>query len=221
MRLDLHIHSKYSRDAANGSPRDVLKRAKAAGLDGLAITDHNAIDGSLEAASLAREFGLVVVTGVEVSTASGHVLAYGVTDLIPRGLSVDETVRRVHELGGVAVAAHPKRFPSGIGLDIAMSGPFDGIETMNGGNPARGNAAARRIAESRGLSQTGGSDAHKPHEIGRSVTVLADAVTGDDVVDAIRKGTTRSDGRSRTAGEGIVYSYETLLEWVRGGFGRQ
>ncbi|MCU0859519.1 MAG: CehA/McbA family metallohydrolase [Thermoplasmata archaeon] len=221
MRLDLHIHSGYSRDAANGSPRDVLKRAKAAGLDGLAITDHNAIDGSLEAESLAREFGLIVVAGVEVSTASGHVLVYGVKDLVPRGLSVEDTVSRIHELGGVAVAAHPRRFPSGIGLEMAMSGPFDGIETINGGNPAGSNAAARRIAESRGLSQTGGSDAHKPHEIGRSVTVLEDATTGDDVVDAIRRGTARSDGRSRTAREGMVYSYETLLEWVRGGFGRQ
>ncbi len=221
MRLDLHIHSKYSRDAANGSPRDVLKRAKAEGLDGLAITDHNATEGSLEAASMASEFGLIVVAGVEVSTASGHVLAYGVEEPIPRGLSVEDTVRRVHELGGVAVAAHPKRFPSGIGLDIAMSGPFDGIETMNGGNPAGSNAAARRIAESRGLSQIGGSDAHKPHEISRSVTVIDAAATGADVVDAIRKGMARSDGRSRTTREGIVYSCETLVEWVRGGFGRQ
>ena len=221
MRLDLHIHSKYSRDAANGSPRDILKRVKSAGLDGLAITDHNSIDGSLEAAGMSKESGLVVVRGIEVSTASGHVLVYGVDEAIPRGLSIDETVRRAHELGGVAVAAHPKRFPSGIGLEAARSGPFDGIETVNGGNPSRSNAKARRIAEVRALSQTGGSDAHKPHEIGRSFTVFENPLTEDDVLEAVRRGVARSGGRSRTAKEGVVYSYETLLEWVRGGFGRQ
>jgi predicted metal-dependent phosphoesterase TrpH len=221
MRLDLHVHSKYSRDAANGSPRDVLKRAKAAGIDGIAITDHNAIEGSIEAASIASEFGLVVVRAVEVSTASGHVLAYGIGEVVPRGLPVEETVRRVRDMGGVAVAAHPRRFPSGMGLDMARSGPFDGIEVLNGGNPARSNSAARRVAETRHLSQTGGSDAHKPHEISRSVTVFESVSTEDDVIDAIARGAARAEGRSRTLKEGVVYSYETLLEWVRGGFGRQ
>lgn len=221
MRLDLHVHSKYSRDAANGSPRDIMKLVKGMGLDGLAITDHNAIEGSIEAAAAAREFGLIVVRGVEVSTASGHVLAYGVGEVIPRELTIEETAERVHALGGVVVAAHPRRFPSGIGLESARTGPFDGIEVLNGGNPERSNSAARRVAERRRISQTGGSDAHRPDEIGRVFTVVEDCSTEDDVVEAIRRGLAMADGRSRTFEEGVIYSYETLLEWIRGGFGRQ
>jgi len=221
MKLDLHVHTNHSRDAVNGSPREVLELAKRIGLDGLAITDHNVIEGSIEAASIAKEFGLVVVRGIEVSTASGHVVAYGVDEVIPRGLTINETSDRIRDLGGVAVAAHPKRFPSGMGLRAAASCRFDGIETINGGNPARSNIAARRVAEMRHLSQIGGSDSHRPHELGRAFTVFDAAQTEDDVVDAIRSGLARAEGRSSTVGEGTVYSYETLIEWVRDGLRRQ
>lgn len=220
MKLDMHIHSAYSRDAGNGPPKEVLKRCRAAGLDGLCISDHNAIAGSLEAYSLAKEHGLVVVRGVEVSTLCGHVLAYGVGELVPRSLSVEETVERVHALGGVAVAAHPRRFPSGVGLEVAGTVAFDGIEVLNGGNPRSSNRRAEAVAVRRGLARTGGSDAHKPHEIGRAYTVVEGAQSEGDVIEAIAKGSTSAGGRSRTASEGIVYSAEILLEWARGGFKR-
>src|SRR5512137_1739977 len=118
MKLDLHIHSTYSRDGT-ALPKEIVSRCKALGLDGLAITDHNAIRGSLEAVELAKMEGLFVVRGVEVSTADGHVLAYGVSELVPKGLSIQDTIDRIHSAGGIAVAAHPVRFPSGIGLERA------------------------------------------------------------------------------------------------------
>lgn len=219
MRLDLHIHSTYSMDGT-ASPSEILRRCREVGLSGLAITDHNAIEGALEAQAIGRSEGLLVVSGTEVSTSDGHVLAYGVREIIPRGLSAAETVDRIRAVGGVAVAAHPVRFPSGIGLELAGRVPFDGTEVLNGGNSSRANKAALVLAQRLGTSQTGGSDAHRIGEIGRSWTVIEGAHTEDQVLDAIRKGLARAGGRSRTVTEGAVYSVETLVQWLKGGMNR-
>ena len=219
MKLDLHIHSMHSRDGT-ASPADIIRRCRQLGLSGLAITDHNAIAGSLEAQSLGRSKGMLVVSGLEVSTSEGHVLAYGVREVVPRGLSVAETIDKVKAAGGVVVAAHPVRFPSGIGLELAASGAFDGIEVLNGGNSGRANRSASRLAEKVGTSQTGGSDAHRLREIGRSFTVLEGVFTEDQVLDALKKGLARAGGRSRTLPEGVAYSLETLVEWLKGGMNR-
>lgn len=215
MKLDLHIHSRFSRDGT-GAPKDILKSAKKMGIDGLAIADHNAIDGALEAYSAGSSEGLLIVRAVEVSADEGHVLAYGVKELVPRGLSAAETIEKIHELGGVAVAAHPKRFPSGVGLGVARTCMFDAIEGLNGGSSRRSNAAAKRIAEARSLPMTGGSDAHEIEQIGKCYTVVEGASNEDDILEAIRKGRTSLGGRSRSPSEGLRYSVEILIEWLKG-----
>ncbi len=219
MKLDLHVHSTCSRDAT-APPKEVMSHCKKLGLDGLAITDHNAIAGSVEAYGLAKELGLIVVRGVEVSTGQGHVLALGVSELVPKGMTVAETIEKIHSLGGIAVAAHPKRFPSGIGLDVARRGRFDAIEAVNGGSSRRSNALARRVAEERRLPVTAGSDAHELLQLGKAYTVIEPCGTEDEVLDAIRKGRTQTGGRSRTRSEGVRYSIETLIEWLKGDFRR-
>lgn len=215
MKLDLHIHSSYSRDAS-APPKEILGRCAELGLGGLAITDHNSIEGSLQARAIAREHGLVLVRAVEVSAAEGHVLAYGVGELVPRGLSVADTIDRVHAQGGVAVAAHPKRFPSGVGLELAGTAPFDAIEVLNGGSSRRSNARARKIAEQKHSPVTAGSDAHALDQVGKAYSVIEGCGSEDEVLEAIRKGGVSIGGRSRSTGEGIVYSFETLVEWLRG-----
>lgn len=220
MRLDLHIHSRHSRDAT-ASTADIVRACRHVGLSGFSITDHNAIGGSLEARSLAREAGLLAVPGLEVSTSDGHVLAYGVRELVPRGLTAAETVERIEAAGGLAVAAHPVRFPSGIGLSLAESVGFHAIEVLNGGSSRSANRSALVLARRVGRPQTAGSDAHRLGEVGRSYTEIDGASTEDQVLDAIRKGLSRPGGRSRTRAEGVAYSVETLAEWLRGGLRRQ
>jgi len=215
MNLDLHIHSTYSRDGT-ASPEDIIRRCTHAGLSGCAITDHNAIGGSLKAHSFARNQSLVIVRGVEVSAQEGHVLAYGVNELIPRGLAVEETVIRIRDAGGIAVAPHPHRFPSGIGIGLAREHDFDAIEILNGGSSARSNALARSIAESRRSPVTGGSDAHTIDQVGKAFTVLDSASSEEEVIEAVRKGMARVGGRSRSRREGLAYSVETFIEWVKG-----
>ena len=219
MKIDLHIHSDYSRDAS-GSPKDILRQCRSIGLDGVAITDHNAIKGSLEAFSIAKEEGVIVVRGVEVSALEGHVLALGVGDLVPRDLPVEETINRIHASGGICVAAHPKRFPSGIGLDLTRDAKFDAIEIVNGGSSSSSNKRAKRVADRKRTAVTAGSDAHALDQVGRAYTIIDGVDSEDDVLEAIRKGMTSVGGRSRTGTEGLRYSWETFVEWLRGDFRR-
>lgn len=219
MKFDMHIHSSYSRDGT-ALPSVILRRCKHLGLSGIAITDHNSIEGSYEARSLAKSEGVLVVSGLEVSTSEGHVLAYGVRELIPRGLSASETIDKVREVGGLAVAAHPRRFPSGVGLDLAGRAGFDAIEVVNGGSSRGANRAALRLAERLSLPKTGGSDAHRLAEVGRSYTLLEGVFTEDQALDAMKKGLSKAGGASRTAVQGAVYSVEILSEWLKGGLNR-
>lgn len=78
MRIDLHSHSRVS--DGTDSPAELVHAAKAAGLDVVAITDHDTMAGWDEAATAAREVGVTLVRGLEISTTfSGggvHLLAY-------------------------------------------------------------------------------------------------------------------------------------------------
>jgi len=215
MKLDLHIHSNHSRDGT-ASPKEIVEFCKRSDLDGCAIADHNAIEGSLEAYEIGRSMGLVIVRCVEISASEGHVLAYGVNELAPRGLSVADTIDRIHALGGIAVAAHPNRFPSGMGVGLAGNKKFDAIEVLNGGSSRRSNRLARWVADERGAPITGGSDAHVINQVGKAYTILEDVSNEDQVMDMIRKGRSAVGGRSRSPTEGIVFSIQTLIEWLRG-----
>ena len=219
MKLDLHVHSTFSRDGT-ATPKEVMKRCREIGLDGCSITDHNSIEGSNEASQIAEEMGLVVVRGVEISTSEGHVLAYGVPSIIPRGLPLKETIARIHELEGIAVAAHPTRFGSGIGIASVANMGFDAVETLNGGSSKRGNRRASKLASDLQLPVTGGSDAHRVAEIGQAFTVLDDVSSEEDVLRAVAEGRSQVQGRSRSGGEGIVHAVEATVDWVRRGFRR-
>ncbi len=219
MRFDLHVHSKHSRDAS-ASPEEIVKRCRITDLDGLAVTDHNSIDGSLRAHDLARSEQVIVVRGVEVSSQEGHVLALGVRELVPRGLPAAETIERIHALGGIAIAAHPGRFPSGMELELARDGGFDAIEVINGASSGRSNRLARKVAELKGSAVTGGSDAHDLDHIGRAFTVVDGVASEDDLLQVISKGKARAGGGSRTYAEGARYPIELLAEWMRAGFKR-
>lgn len=104
--VDPHVHSEGSYDG-HEPVELILEHAAEIGLDAVVVTDHDVIRESNRAAAIAPEYGLIGIPGVEVSTAHGHLLAIGVDQMPPRGRPYDETVRRIHEQGGVAVVPHP------------------------------------------------------------------------------------------------------------------
>ena len=219
MRFDLHIHSAHSYDGT-ATPGEIVKQCRKASLDGFAITDHNVMDGTGESVGLGRQEGLVVLRGMEISTSEGHVLAYGLAQPVSSGKTIEETIEAVHAAGGVAVAAHPRRFPSGMGLGRAMAAPFDAVEVLNGGSSPRANDAAKRAATAAGKAQTGGSDAHRLDDVGKAWTIVDSASSEDEVIQAILNGSSTVGGRGRDVKDTITYCMETTSGWVRRGFKR-
>ena len=201
LTAELHCHSALSHDGRDPIEL-ILEQAAGVGLDVLAVTDHDAVEASVEAAELAPDYGLVGVPGLEVSSRAGHVLALGVEEVVPAGLAFEETVSRIQELGGIAALPHPfQKSRSGVGANLAedaLAGA-DAIEVYNSRLlTGRGNRRARTFAEERGMPMIAGSDAHIAEMVGQAVTRV-DAVepTAAAVVDAIREGRTEVLG-SRT-----------------------
>jgi predicted metal-dependent phosphoesterase TrpH len=110
---DLHIHTIYSYDGSASVPA-VLKRAKRAGLDVIAVTDHDEINGSLKALDLSPNYGVEVIPGMEVTTAEGDLLVFNITEKIRRDLPLIDTVLTAGEKGGFCIAPHP--MAGGLGM---------------------------------------------------------------------------------------------------------
>ncbi len=221
MRVDLHVHSKYSPDG-RGEIDEIIRVAKAKGLQGVAIVDHNEVKGSLQgrkATLTGNDF--VAIRGSEVSSSEGHVLAYGIQESIPRGLPVVEVVEHVKAQGGVAVAAHPYRFWSGLGEGPVRRVPFDGVEIHNARSLIGHNSRARDLASELKLPRTAGSDAHTPGEIGRAtVTILEDGLAEEGILEAVVKGRTEVTGSSRSFGRTIGYTAKCVSGWMIRGMRR-
>ncbi|MFH1055630.1 MAG: PHP domain-containing protein [Candidatus Altiarchaeota archaeon] len=162
MLYELHTHTTYSDGLA--TPEELVVYAKAIGLSGIAVTDHDIIDGSLKALEYASH-RLTVIPGVEVSSDEGHILALYVTKLIPRDLPAAETIELIHSQGGLAVAAHPyDRRRGGVG-DLILKLKFDAVEAVNGHTFSNTRDPVAVCLES-GISVVGGSDAHTLREVG-------------------------------------------------------
>ncbi|MFB6154740.1 MAG: PHP domain-containing protein [Haloferacaceae archaeon] len=201
LSVELHTHSELSHDGRD--PVDLLlAQAEAVELDALAVTDHDEINASLEAADAAADYGLVGIPGMEVTSAAGHVLALGVDELVPAGLSFGETLDRIHRLGGIAVVPHPfQSSRHGVGPHVTGDelASADAIEVYNSRLlTGRANRRAERFAVERDLPMTAGSDAHISEMVGQAITeVDAEERSLDGVLEAIAAGRTSVVG-SRT-----------------------
>ena len=191
LKIDLHVHTCYSPDAVT-TLKEVIVYSKKRGLDGVAITDHDTLAGALKL----QNSDLIVIPGIEITTIHGHLLALNVTTPIPPKLDINETIQRIHEADGIAVAAHPTIFyKSASSLQTAS---YDAIEVMN-------SAAVpfqlftylnQKLATRLNLPQTAGSDSHYAPEIGAAYTVIEADPDVDEIVQAIKKGATVPMGKS-------------------------
>jgi predicted metal-dependent phosphoesterase TrpH len=200
IRVDPHVHSSASYDG-HDPVELLLEQAAEIGLDGIVVTDHDVIHGSLRAAELAPEYGLFGIPGVEVSTAVGHLLAIGVSEMPPRRAALDETVDWIRDHGGVAVVPHPfQRSRHGIPRRHLVD--CDAIEVFNSWLfTGFRNRRARRFAAEHGYPGLAASDAHSVPHVGRAYTELTiegvdrTDLDGESVLEAVREGAMRICGR--------------------------
>jgi len=177
--FDIHIHSNYS-DGAN-SIEEIVKHAKKIGLDGIAITDHDEIEGTLKAMEFDSE-NFRVIPGIEVSSKAGHIVGLGLEEIVHDELSAEDTVERIHELGGIAIAVHPyDRIRMGVG-DLIYELDFDAVEIYNG-HTLSVTKSPEDVMKGLKIPAVCGSDAHCLDEIGMAVIKVE-----GDLMEAIRRG---------------------------------
>jgi predicted metal-dependent phosphoesterase TrpH len=186
IRADLHVHTTYSADSLI-TPEDLVFYAKKRGLNAVAVTDHNTLEGAYK---IAKETDFLVIPGMEVSSADGHIVALNVKELIPKGYSAVETVERIHRAGGVAIACHPYVYFKGC-LRNNVCGAFDAIEVINArAIPFKSSVKkAQEAAERFDLSWVAGTDSHYGPQIGFAYTEIeAEEATVDAIAKAIVEG---------------------------------
>ncbi len=201
-RADLHVHSTYS-DGGHDI-RSILEHAAShTDLRIVAITDHDTIEGALEARRLGPHYGIEVVVGEEISTTRGHVLGLFLRERVQPGLSIPETVGEIHAQGGVAVLAHPfdricnnpMRHHPRPTLEDWRSFGLDALEGLNGSQlDPLANPRARVLGAGLRLALTAGSDAHHKGVVGVSYT-LFQGTTAADLRRAIEQRTCIPCGR--------------------------
>lgn len=180
------MHTLHSDGIA--SPTDVVKAAKAAGLGGIAITDHDTMDGVEEAVAAGKKLGIIVIPAAEITTDVGDILAYGISE-IPDGTPL-QILNAIHDQGGVAAIAHPcgpwlpLRFVDMLEL---FEGKIDALETYNASTPMEYNVEAMRVAKKAGLPGVAGSDAHLPEQVGAAF-IETNAKSVEDILTAIKTG---------------------------------
>jgi predicted metal-dependent phosphoesterase TrpH len=180
LKIDLHCHSFFSGDGVS-SPEELIQEAKKRGLNGFAMTDHNTCDAIkyMLDKGLMREDGLpvnnfLVIPGVEVTTAEGHLLCLGAVLPNLKGRPAIEVCHLAHEAGGLAVPPHPyDLFRAGIRENTLNTLPIDAIEVFNAATTLkRYNRMAYEYAHRRALPMTAASDAHHYAAIGTAYTIF-------------------------------------------------
>jgi predicted metal-dependent phosphoesterase TrpH len=190
-RIDLHVHSFLSGDNL-ADPEECIVQAIERGLQGLAFTEHYSYEVSAPIERLAERYKnrILVVRGVEFSAAEGHCLVFGVdTDRLCHPYApAEELVREVSRAGGVVIPSHPYRAGSGLGDRILALPGFAAVEGHNGCNHHTFNQRAVQAAQRLGLPVTGGSDAHRPAEVGSCYTAFPQRVTAENLVTLLKAG---------------------------------
>ncbi len=206
IKADLHVHSIFSNDSLI-TPKELVFYAKKRGLTAVAVTDHDQLKGALK---IAKETDFLVIPGMEVSSKDGHIVALNVSELIPRGLSADETIEKIHSAGGIAIACHPYAlFKGSIGKNV--SSKFDAIEVIN----ARAFPFSRSVKKAEEtavllhLPRVAGTDAHYGPQIGYGYT----EIDADPNIESIAKAIT--NGRCQPFGSNVPLVLNLQLQLNR------
>ncbi len=208
---ELHCHTHHSRDSLM-IPQRILEVARQRGIHRLAITDHNTIEGALEAKALDPER---VIVGEEIKTTKGELLAYFVNEEVPRGLTPEATIELLRRQGALISVSHPFDTTRGGTWTLtdleAILPSIDALEVFNSRTlTPRPNNQARKLVEERALLATAGSDAHAYFEIGRTVMRLPPF----DDAQGLRQALSQASIQARQSSP-LVHLYSRYATWRR------
>jgi predicted metal-dependent phosphoesterase TrpH len=157
MKVDLHVHTNYS--SCSILKIDTLKKLCKKFDIYPAITDHNVIAG-------AKKFKNCIL-GEEIMTKEGEIIGLFLNGQIKKGLSIEETIDKIKEQGGIVYVPHPfdwRRRSQVKRTNFKM----DMIEVFNGRIWQQSlNEKAKEFAKKNKITMGVGSDTHTPFELGR------------------------------------------------------
>ena len=183
----------------------------------MAVTDHNEFKAYFDMKD--NDKGIIVIPAEEVSSSEGHIVALGIDREIPRGMGIKETIDAIHEAGGVAFAAHPYRWWSGLGEKNTLAYDFDGTEARNARSIPSANRKSEKLAKRIGKPISAGSDAHSPGRVGWGYLELPDGITTwQEALQAIMDGKGVAKSRSRRFSETLRYGFKSITQWMSRGF---
>ncbi len=210
----MHTHCEYSPDSRTPVAVQALA-IKAAGLDVVCATDHNTIEGALRLRELADGFRVII--GEEVSSRDGEIIGLFLEKAIPRDLSAEETIARIHDQGGLVSVPHPyshNRIYRIRREALERVWPtIDAIEVFNAREAiANDNRRALAFSQLHNIPGAVGSDAHRPWEIGRAYLEIPDFTGRDDFMASLKSG----EVTGRLAGHAIHFytRYDKLRKWL-------
>jgi hypothetical protein len=189
LKADLHIHTEYSMDC-NTPLEKVLNRCLEIGLNCIAVADHGTIEGALKLKDIAP---FTVIVAEEIDTPHGEIMGMFLTEGIPSGLSVEQTLARIRTQGGLVCIPHPFDTFRQSALDgriiETIIDQIDVIEVFNARSPLqRDSTKANLFAEKYGIRKSAGSDAHTVSEIGNAYVEMSEFSGRDDFLQVLEKG---------------------------------
>jgi predicted metal-dependent phosphoesterase TrpH len=220
-RADIHVHTRYSGFGRLGflrfpesvaDPCDVVKNAQAMGLRVVCITDHNSIEGAVKAKECSKDYPDVdVVVGEEITTLDGELIGLYLTEEIPAGLPVQETIDRIRAQNGLVVAPHPFSLHCPSLGDKIDTLDIDAIEIINAGHvDGYANRKAQSYENHGRWAIVGGSDSHSLNTIAYAYT-LFDGENAEDLRKAILEKRTTANGNRMPLEKGIAWSVDVVL----------
>ncbi len=200
LRMDLHLHTVFSGDSAI-TPKFVVEQLHAHPFfKGVAITDHENLEGYFRIRRLAKAYeDLVILPGIELSTEKGDIIILGVEERPIDCSCLNSVVDFANEIGGTILVPHPYR-TLGLG-DSAMNIDAHAIEILNPTATSRENMLARELAKARNLPGVAGTDAHSSEELWKVFTQVEAQPDIDSVLDSIKKGLVKAVSSVGLVGE--------------------
>jgi predicted metal-dependent phosphoesterase TrpH len=190
IRLDMHMHTEYSRDS-RVALADFAQLAKNAHLGAVCITDHDTIEGGLRLREM--DTGLQVIVGEEITSADGEIVGLYLEKKVAPRLTAEHTIDLIHEQGGLAYVPHPfsrnRRRHLRRSVLERVASKLDIVEVFNAREAASSsNVRALEFARQHSLPGGVGSDSHRRTEIGGAYVDVAPFVTPQELLVALREG---------------------------------